>query len=56
MLFNGSGLAGQKKYPKILISTLITQLKHENNSVREAALNTIGNIGMPFVESAKHIV
>ena len=55
-LYRGSGLQEKHGFPKVVINVLISHTGHEENQVREAALNSLGNIGLPYVEPAKSVI
>jgi HEAT repeat protein len=51
VLFSGSKNIGKPgKIPRAIIQLLGEQLEDEDPAVREAALNSIGSIGIPDIE------
>lgn len=47
----GSRMGARRKIPSSVIRELTTQLSHQDGEVREAALSSLGNIGLPEVKS-----
>ena len=50
-LFYGASMAEDRKLPKQILNLLVEKLEDEDATVREAALNSLGAIGLPSIES-----
>lgn len=49
-LLNGARVSDSKKLPKQIVAVLVDKLEDEDPTVAEAALNSLGTIGLPSIE------